>query len=391
MSNRNFDASVIAKRIRDQNVAQQLYGSFINGRAPGNPQTASTQVSIITTEYYPGVQTTVEQSLRGSVSFNLGGIANYLPDPNAAPTATVPDAPTGLSATAGNGEASISFTPGSDGGSAITNYMYSTDGITYTALSPADTSSQITITGLTNGITYSITLKAVNAIGDSVASASVSVTPINIPGGPINLIILGDGNVGTLSTSLQDAKIALGYTDTLTITTQQLNGYTGINLSSFDIAIIYTNGGLNLNATLGGNLNSFVASGKHLIMGTFCWGNVSAISGFDYNSNSTFEYKGTYIGTNANTAIYTVIHPITTGISNNINAGSPNVPNPIISTAGTTVIATFSAGNSFIATKTVGSANLVGINLYPVASYSSRPNVIKLVCNSVYWCMGYLV
>ena len=91
---------------------------------------------------------------------------------------TTPSAPTSLTATAGNGQATISFTAGSNGGSVITNYEYSTDGTRFTALDPADTSSPITIPGLTNGTNYTIYLKAVNAIGVSAASSSVSVTPV---------------------------------------------------------------------------------------------------------------------------------------------------------------------------------------------------------------------
>jgi len=91
---------------------------------------------------------------------------------------SVPNAPTSLSSTAGNGEVTIAFTAGSNGNSAITNYKYSTNGTTYTALSPADTTSPVTISGLTNGTSYTIYLKAVNAIGDSVASSSVSATPV---------------------------------------------------------------------------------------------------------------------------------------------------------------------------------------------------------------------
>ena len=91
---------------------------------------------------------------------------------------TAPAAPTSLVATAGDGQASISFTQGSNGGSAITNYKYSLDGTTYTALSPAATTSPLTISGLTNATSYNIYLKAVNTVGDSSASSSVSVTPV---------------------------------------------------------------------------------------------------------------------------------------------------------------------------------------------------------------------
>ena len=98
---------------------------------------------------------------------------------------TAPAAPTSLVATAGDGQASISFTQGSNGGSAISNYKYSLDGTTYTALSPAATTTPITISGLTNSTSYIIYLKTVNAVGDSSASTSVSVTPVasNIGGG----------------------------------------------------------------------------------------------------------------------------------------------------------------------------------------------------------------
>ena len=95
---------------------------------------------------------------------------------------TVPYKPMGLTATAGSGSASIAFTqvsPGTRQG--VTNYKYSLDGVNYTALSPADASSPVTIPSLTPGVSYTIYLKAVNSVGDSVASSSVSVVPVSGP------------------------------------------------------------------------------------------------------------------------------------------------------------------------------------------------------------------
>jgi hypothetical protein len=92
---------------------------------------------------------------------------------------TTPGAPTSLSATAKNASADIAFTtPSVTGGATITNYEYSTDGgTTYSAFSPAATTSPVTITGLTNETNYNIKLKAVNAAGSGTASAQVSVKP----------------------------------------------------------------------------------------------------------------------------------------------------------------------------------------------------------------------
>jgi hypothetical protein len=94
--------------------------------------------------------------------------------------ATVPAAPTNLVATPGNQLAIISFIPGSNGGSPITNYEYTNldaSGGGFEPFDPPVTSSPVTITGLPNGMTYHIRLRAVNAIGPGAESAIVEVTP----------------------------------------------------------------------------------------------------------------------------------------------------------------------------------------------------------------------
>ncbi|ULO10558.1 S-layer homology domain-containing protein [Paenibacillus sp. 19GGS1-52] len=107
---------------------------------------------------------------------NLGGDSASSNEMNATPK-TVPMAPTNINAIAGNGQVTVSFTPPTDnGGSLITGYAVidSLGNILATG-----TNSPITITGLSNGVTYTFTVKAINSAGSSVASVlSNAVTPV---------------------------------------------------------------------------------------------------------------------------------------------------------------------------------------------------------------------
>ena len=114
--------------------------------------------------------------------------------PAAGPTA--PGPPTGVTATAGNGSATVSWTAPPDGGSAvntytITPYIGSTPQTAQIATvigSPPATTA--TITGLTNGTAYTFTVTATNAVGTGPASnASNAVTPSapTAPGAPTNV------------------------------------------------------------------------------------------------------------------------------------------------------------------------------------------------------------
>jgi hypothetical protein len=133
----------------------------------------------------------------GSYSFTgtaYNGFGTSVVSPTVSQTLTsVPQAPTIGTATTGNGQLSLTFTAGATGGKSITNYQWSTDGTTYTALSPADTTSPVIIPGLTNGTSYTVRLKAVNANGvSSASSASNSATP-NVTEVVDYLVLAGGG------------------------------------------------------------------------------------------------------------------------------------------------------------------------------------------------------
>jgi len=125
--------------------------------------------------------------------------------------ATLPAAPSSVDATAGNASAALTWTAPANGNSPITSYTV-TPYIGSTA-QPATTvtgsppATSATISGLTNGTTYTFTVTATNAVGTGpVSAASNAVTPVTEPGGEfaplqnwpfvaIHMFLLSNGNI----------------------------------------------------------------------------------------------------------------------------------------------------------------------------------------------------
>ena len=198
---------------------------FTQGRVLVNP-TAS-QVSVPLSGAYAEMDGT---QVSGSLVMppNTGQILQ-------ATSASVPGAPTGVSATAGNASATVSFSaPVSDGGSAITGYTVTAADATTPAnggQSKAGSASPVTVTGLTNGDAYTFTVTATNGVGTGPASApSNSVTPsapASVPGAPTGVSAVG-GNasaVVSFSAPVSDGGSAItGYTVTAADATTPGNG-----------------------------------------------------------------------------------------------------------------------------------------------------------------------
>ena len=153
-------------------------------------------------------------------------------------TASAANAPTALVATPGDGKITVAFTaPSNDGGATITNYEYSTDGGTsYTAFSPTMTSSPVAITGLINGTSYSIKLRAVNSAGDGTESDAVTSTPAATSNAPTALVATpGDGQVSVSFTAPTDTG-----GNAITDYEYQLNGGTWTTASTTSSPVIIT-------------------------------------------------------------------------------------------------------------------------------------------------------
>ncbi|HXW78606.1 MAG TPA: fibronectin type III domain-containing protein, partial [Acidimicrobiales bacterium] len=120
--------------------------------------------------------------------------------------ATLPGAPTGLSATLGDAQVALSWTaPVSNGGDPIISYnIYqgTLSGGETLLQSTGSTAVTFTSTGLTNGTTYYFEVTAVNGVGEGPVSNEAFNTPVNVPGAPTGLSATGGNSEVVLNWSV---------------------------------------------------------------------------------------------------------------------------------------------------------------------------------------------
>jgi len=174
-----------------------LHGAFINlnGTQVGNAAAVNNTTGAAY-PWFPLMNDAVYDLIPDATRVLLGGVfvdsAGVTRLSLAALTrAGIPDPPGTPVATAGNASASVTFTaPANNGGSAITGYTVVSSpagGVDSNAGSTALTHS---VTGLTNGVTYTFKVTAANANGTgapSAASNGVTPTAPTVPGPPLNV------------------------------------------------------------------------------------------------------------------------------------------------------------------------------------------------------------
>ena len=134
-------------------------------------------------------------------------------EPPPPPPMTAPSAPTGVTATRGDGSAQVSWVAANPNGSAITGYTVTGS----PAGSCTTTGTTCAITGLTNGTSYTFTVAATNGVGTGPASTpSAPVVPAGLPGAPADVTATAASGSAQVSWTAADpnGSAITGYTVT---------------------------------------------------------------------------------------------------------------------------------------------------------------------------------
>jgi trimeric autotransporter adhesin len=174
---------------------------------PGGVQTQGTSSPITVPNLTAGTEfkfkvTATNLAGTGAASLPSNGVVPY----------REPGKPVITSATPGNGQAMVDFTPSAADqrlGNPISSYTVTArQGFNVTTgpgITVTGTTSPITVTGLTNGKNYTVTVYATNTAGNGPESAPSVVFPATVPDAPTNLnatnITPGSATTGTVAVS----------------------------------------------------------------------------------------------------------------------------------------------------------------------------------------------
>jgi len=317
-----------------------------------------------------------------AIAYNSIGYSVPSAASNLITLAFVPSAPTIGTATGGNAQASITFTPPiSDGGMPITGYTVTSSG----GQTATGTSSPIVVTGLVNGTSYTFTVHATNAVGNSVeSSATNAVTPATVPNAPtIGTATAGSGSASVTFTppAFNGGSAITGYTVTSTP-----SGLTATGASSPLVVTGLVNG---VSYTFTAHATNAVGSGAESAASNA----IVPLSTFGSLTNATYTGKSLLVSAQSNAPFNVVFK--TDGLSMYMADGQNHaVRQYALSTAFDISTATYSktSGNIYSATADGLSAVVVygvdisadGTQIYVYGTYNSNPTVFQFALSTAW-------
>jgi Fibronectin type III domain len=189
----NGSASISFTAGSDGGSAITKYQFSTNGGSTWSDAAAGTTSPVTINGLAKGQSYTINLRAVSTVGNGTASASVNVAIPSTKPAAPV--APIVVVAATG-GAATASWTAPDNGGSAITGYIVTATGgatpIVKTITNPATLSQAFT--GLSKTTTYTFTVKAVNAVGTSDASAGTSKLPIAVPAKPATITVDSTGN-----------------------------------------------------------------------------------------------------------------------------------------------------------------------------------------------------
>ncbi len=284
---------------------------------------------------------------------------------NSVTPATVPSAPTVGVAIRGNGLATVAYTAPNNGGSAITQYTATSSPGGKTGILNTAGNGIITIAGLTNGIAYSFSVKATNALGTgSSSSASNSVTPATVPSAPtVGVAIRGNGSATVAYTAPNNGGSAI----TQYTATSSPGGKTGILNTA-------GNGTITVSGLTNGTAYTFTVKATNAV------GTGSSSSASNSVTPATVPSAPTVgvaiRGNGSATVAYTAPNNGGSAITQYTATSSPGGKTGTLSTSGNGTITVSGLSNGTAYTFTVKATNAVGTGSSSSASNSVTPATV---------------
>ncbi|MGO9027145.1 MAG: beta strand repeat-containing protein, partial [Acidimicrobiales bacterium] len=284
--------------------------------------------------------------------------------------AAVPGLPTITSVTPGTGQVTIVWSaPSTNGGSPITGYLITeyVSGAEQTTYSLGNIGNA-TISGLTNGVTYTFTVSAENANGTGPASAqSAAVTPFTVPASPtIGTAVAGDATATVAWT--------VGANNGASVTGFTITPYIGGTAqTAISVSAVAGSG----TDPTPGNQDSYVVTG--LTNGTSYTFSVSQISAGGTSANSVESNAVTPVATPSPPAAPT-IGAATAGSSSATITWTVGANN---GSAITDFVVTVWSGGSVVTTETIP-AGAVGSSFDPTPNATDTASINSLTDGTSY-------